>query len=66
MTHLWDEQKVYCHGTFILNIPKGTVLTPITEAHTRAVRQICDYYRKLRCRKLRHSGSQERVLKKKK
>lgn len=61
MTHLWDEQKMGCHRTFVLNILKDIVLTPITEAHTVAVGQIYDYYRKLRCRKLHQSRSQQRV-----
>lgn len=54
MTDLWDEQKAYRHGTFVLHILKGTLLTPITEAHTMVVRQIYNYYRKLRCRELHH------------
>lgn len=45
MTHWWDEQKLYCHGTFVLNILKDTLLTPIPRL-TVAVKQICDYYRK--------------------
>lgn len=61
MTHLWDEQKVGCHSTFILSILKDIVLTPISEAYPVAVGQSYDYYRKLRCGKLHHSRSQQRV-----
>lgn len=60
MTHWWDEQKLCCHGTFVLNILKGTLLTPIPRL-TVAVKQICDYYRKLGCGTLHHPRGQQRV-----